>query len=636
MVKKDKKTKKTKNKNKEKIEEYSSDFGNLSVVEDVSLNEKKEINKNINLEKEGKEFKEGLSLNKDGLEIGKSSSLIIGKIDINSAFKKRHDEHYKDSKFHLIVDSIMGLIIIFLLVFVLWLSFWQPKNNIILSSKTDGLVSSGDIETFILKYETKSKIKDANLSIKLPNNFILLDVIPKNVFNENTKTFNLKNLYSGANGEIKISGYVLGEVGGSQSLGYTFNCKNCGVNGMMGSLFYNIEDSVLDMRVIKSDIFYSNLKTPIEIILENNGQNNFNDLSLKINNNWRILDNENVFNNKIILKDIEAGESKKISFSVLPLSENLNSLDLSLYLEKDGKEYLQKTFSDQVEITNPKLKTILNKDVKSINIGDKVSFSLTYDNNEDDYIDDLNFKIRISDNFKLKNLNLEESNSKIKILNDLIIIEDRVLKGQKRTINLSAEIELIEEKKNQLFKIFSETNYSFENNSISYQTATEDIKVLSDLQASVKAYYYSPQGDQIGIGPLPPKIGLPTTYWIFLDFENQGNELKDFSLSGKLSDSVFWTNRKSVLSGNLSFNNVNNRFVWDIDNIDFSQSGEAKMAINLQPKEHMSGKVVNILEDINLKAYDVFAEKWINIPFLNLDTNLKSDNLSSGQGTVQP
>jgi hypothetical protein len=616
-------TKKQSKKNK-KIAEYSSEAGNLSVIK-----------KGENLF-EKKQGEEGLKLDKNGLKIGKSSNLIVGKININSAFKKRNKKHYEDSKFHLITDSIMGLIIIVLLVFVLWLSFWQPKNNIILSSQTDGLVSSGGVETFILKYETKHRLKEANLTIKLPNNFVLLDVVPKSIFNASNNTFALKNLYSGANGEIKISGYVLGEVGGFQALGYTFNCKTCGANGIINSLLYNIEDSALEMKVIKPDVFYSNLETPVELVLKNNSSKDLNNLIIEINNNWKILNNNNIFNNKIILDNIKTGETKKISFDLLPVSISDNSLDLNLFLEKDGKTYLQKSFSDQVEINDLKLKTNLGDIVKNTNLAEEVNFFLDYSNEENYSVDDLNFKIRVSNNFKLKNLKLKESNSYIEIIDNLIVIKRDVLPNEKKTIFLSAEIENLEQKENQSFKILSETNYSVNDCSFNYQTSSEDIKLISNLKADIKVYYYTPQGDQIGIGPLPPKVGLPTTYWVFLEFNNQGNELKDFSLVGKLSDSVSWANKKSVARGDLNFNVVNNRFVWNINNINFSEKGQAKLAINFQAKKYMANEIVDLLENMSLKAYDSFAEEWINISFPSIDTNLKSDNLSFGQGIVQP
>ncbi len=609
---------KNKNKKEKKIEEFSSEVGNMSVVE-------KEENK------------EGLSIDKKGLKVGKSSNLIIGKININPPFKENLNKNHKDnSKFHLIVDSIMGLIIITLLVFVLWLSFWQPKNNIIVSSQTDGFVSSGGIETLTINYETKTKLKNTSLSLNLPNNFILLDVLPKNIFNSSTNTFTLGNLHSGANGEIKISGYVLGEVGASQVLGHTFNCKTCGVNGIMNSLAYNIEDSVLEMRIIKPEIFYSKLGTPIEIILKNNGQKNLDDLSIKINNNWRILDNENIFNNRIILDHIKKGETKKIFLSLLPLSVDSNLLELELFLEKNGRIYLQDNFSSEVTISNPKLKTNLETAVKSINPKERINFSLEYNNQEEISLNDLNFKLRASNGFKIKNLSLRESNSTIDIVEDLLIIKKDILPGEKKIIFLSAEVENPNTQKNKSFKILTETNYSLVDHSLSYQTSSKDIKLSSNLTATAKIYYYSPQGDQIGIGPLPPKVALTTTYWLFLEFNNQGNDLTDFSLTGKLSDSVFWANRKSFLEGALNFNSINNRFAWDIDVINFSQTAQAKIAVNLLPKEHMTGNIVNLVENITLKAYDSFTEEWINISLANVNTNLKADNLATGQGVVQP
>ena len=100
-------------KKKTKKETYSRDEGNLSVVSENNNSRNLGSNKNTD--------KTGLSLTSDGLNMGNGSNLFIGSLNIGSNLRKRHDKHYKDSKFHLIVDIVMAFIIIILLTIILWL-----------------------------------------------------------------------------------------------------------------------------------------------------------------------------------------------------------------------------------------------------------------------------------------------------------------------------------------------------------------------------------------------------------------------------------------------------------------------------------------------------------------------------------
>ena len=45
------------------------------------------------------------------------------------------------------------------------------------------------------------------------------------------------------------------------------------------------------------------------------------------------------------------------------------------------------------------------------------------------------------------------------------------------------------------------------------------IRLNSNLAVQVYPMYYAPTGDQLGRGPLPPKVGETTKYWIFCEVD---------------------------------------------------------------------------------------------------------------------
>src|SRR3989344_3488044 len=52
------------------------------------------------------------------------------------------------------------------------------------------------------------------------------------------------------------------------------------------------------------------------------------------------------------------------------------------------------------------------------------------------------------------------------------------------------------------------------------------------LQSSAK--YYTTEGEQLGLGPIPPIAGQPTRYWLFINVSGFTHDLSDASVSAKL------------------------------------------------------------------------------------------------------
>ncbi|MCF7820795.1 MAG: hypothetical protein K9M44_05025 [Candidatus Pacebacteria bacterium] len=602
--------------------EYSQEAGNLSIVKE----EETSLDKSST----------GLKLSSEGLKMGKGANVVIGSINIGSELRKRHERHYKNSRIHLIADIVMAGIIVILLITLLWLTFWKPANQINLSSQTKTQVQSGALETFTLKYETRHRSEDISIAVKLPKNFQLVETFPKS-YNRETNTFDLSNLSAGSNGEIKIIGYVFGHIGSQQGLGFTFNCSNCGKNGVLNSLLYNIEESVLDLQVLAPDNFYNNLETVVKITLKNNSSKSLENIIIKPSQNWRLAGSDDIYNNQLIISQLNPQESKDLNLNLIPLiAEGESELNLSLFLEKNNILYEQDNYRKSVLISNPKLKTFLNNNSLGSDILKPIDFSLSYRNEENLPISNLNFKIRSNPEFTLKSLKLKESNANIELVDNLIIIKNQTLKDQLQLINFSAEFEKKQNKINQALTLLAETSYVVGAQSINYETESQPLKLNSEIQAEATAYFYSPQGDQIGIGPMPPIAGLPTTYWIFLDVSNFGNQLTDISVSGELAENVFWEDKKSLTKGNLRYGANNKNFVWEVDNFKEEDSGSARFAVRLQAQDNMIGETPILINNLNLSAYDTFAKKQINFSLPAINTDLSQDKLSQGQGEVQP
>ncbi|MFA5163332.1 MAG: hypothetical protein WC441_02260 [Patescibacteria group bacterium] len=161
-----------------------------------------------------------------------------------------------------------------------------------------------------------------------------------------------------------------------------------------------------------------------------------------------------------------------------------------------------------------------------------------------------------------------------------------------------------------------------------------DLQVASDLKVQAKIYYHSPQGDQLGAGPLPPQVGLPTNYWVDLSLADFSLDLENFVLSLQLPAKVDFTGKKSLLSGSLKYNETNRRMIWAIPAFSAATNARAGFEIQLVPGEEDMDKVLDLLTGIRYSAFDKISNSEISGRLNNLDTNLRFDNLNQGQGRV--
>ncbi|QQG52816.1 MAG: hypothetical protein HY931_01100 [Candidatus Falkowbacteria bacterium] len=161
-----------------------------------------------------------------------------------------------------------------------------------------------------------------------------------------------------------------------------------------------------------------------------------------------------------------------------------------------------------------------------------------------------------------------------------------------------------------------------------------DIKVAAKIQARAAVYYNSPQGDQLGSGPLPPVVDLPTDFWVFFKAEPTG-DFNNFVMSAKLPDNVSFTDNSSLLAGNLIYNKDTRQVIWKVDSLSAgSDNYRAGFELELVPETKQVGKNALLAGDIRFQAEDIFSGLNDNGKIESLDTSLNEDLVNKGNGQV--
>ena len=551
----------------------------------------------------------------------------------------------RSKKVKLITDTLFIIIASIVIAFLINLYYLnQYKRNIVLDINTENQnIVSGSVEKFELKYKNNNKesIDNANIEVILPENFKITNVIPTDNFDKDTNTFQIGKIDEGENGKVEISGIVMGEINTQQKILFKLRYKKQGISqSAISSLIYNIKDSKLKTNIDLPDKIYKDTPFDTDLIIENTSENALENIKIKLTgknldiNKISSDKNINLKNNIIIIDKLEANTKININLNLSTSVEDSIEIFLENFLYYNNKDYKQSEFKKTIEIQKPKFEISIISDTKYINDSDKIKFQINYTNYEDVDIKNAKIKVLSDINSSIKNISILD-NKNFYLKDNEIIFKQDIQKDESGKIDIELNILRKNLIINQEAYIILENEYYRETDLINYKTYSSKIKLLSNINVSSKAYYYSEKGDQLGIGPLPPAVDIPTKYWIFWKANNFGNDLTNFSMSAELPENVVWTGNKSVLEGNLQYSENNKRIVWSLDKIN-KNNNEYKIGfeISIIPTIGDIGNVLQLLKNVEYSTKDSFCEIEMSKSLENLDTNLKYDIYSSGKGKI--
>ncbi len=282
-----------------------------------------------------------------------------------------------------------------------------------------------------------------------------------------------------------------------------------------------------------------------------------------------------------------------------PKSEVIYEIDIhNLPLKIEG-EWEKKTIKH--ESGKNKLNLILKNDAEQ----EIKNISLSIEGNDAKYL-------KNKENTIIEKINSQESSGKSIDLNFLNINKDI------RSLDLIINFE-----------------YYIAGQKIKDKINLKPIFLESYVTASAKAVYTSTDGDKLGIGPLPPVLGLPTNYWLFFEVNSIG-EAHDFILKIQLPKNVNFYENYSLLSGKLNYDEENKNIFWHMDNLESKDNSyQLSLEIQLVPGEDQIGTVPLLARNISYKAVDKLSGEEINGTLSNLDANLTSDKFNFGLGKVK-
>lgn len=279
---------------------------------------------------------------------------------------------------------------------------------------------------------------------------------------------------------------------------------------------------------------------------------------------------------------------------------------------------------------------LIKTEISKTNIYSGVSFDLhlRLENKSGNELTNINLTPAFAvKGFIISNVSNHDLTSRIKTSNNQIAL-DRLDAGEVIEGDISVIINTKKDSPRLVSWLFK-TTYTENQKGYSVNYNLDNLKVITDLKVKAAAYYNSQLGDQLGSGPIPPMLGLPTNYWVFFTVDNQGNDLSNLTISAKLPESVTLSNNKTLTAGDFTYNESQKRITWTVKKISVNNGRyQAGFEVQLLPTDKQVGLKPLLLTNISYLATDAYTEEKIGGKLPYIDTDLPLDIINQGQGKV--
>ncbi|MFZ4632412.1 MAG: hypothetical protein ACOYL8_04410 [Patescibacteria group bacterium] len=310
------------------------------------------------------------------------------------------------------------------------------------------------------------------------------------------------------------------------------------------------------------------------------------------------------------------------------------TISLSFYKPVAQSPYIQSIREKaKIDLNNPPLVLTYSLVSSSSHLTEGVELKVSFTNNSKLLIKNVKTDFLVVDkNFVISRIDNVNKSDDIEINNNQVSLNSL---GENESKDFILKF-YFKDKSNteRIIKWQAQNEYLVSDQLIKELVNLSDINLAAELTGSARAYYNSPQGDQLGSGPLPPVVGLPTNYWIFFDLKSAG-DFKDLVFSAKLPKEVELTDRRSLLAGDFKYNSASRQIIWTIPELK-NQSDSYRVGFEIQfvPNEGQVDKVALLLNNIKYYAHDILvnAENYVELP--EVTTNLDFDRLNNGNGKI--
>ncbi|MEK7648860.1 MAG: hypothetical protein AAB400_03000 [Patescibacteria group bacterium] len=558
--------------------------------------------------------------------------------------KDRYNTYYHPNRkqflIHWIVDISLAVLTLVLIAFIAYIQLIGPlfSSQLVLKFTQDTpTIISGAVASFTLtiKNTNGTSISNPVLSINVPRYFTILEPVSDSP--AQTVTLPLPNIIrKNETLTIHIKGTIAGEIHERQSI--TASAKGELPDGSVSDsvaeiLTYEISDSALEIgtdfpdRIILLNTFEGG------VIITNRSSVEIQDIVAFIDMPSSFVGKPNNDAQKEIrIPLIEPHESYQ-----LPIKGSINrssqdrSVDISLSLKRNGQAIIQRRSELLLPIEKNDLAIELGFQNKPTSLapGTPYNVNLTWKNTSNTELSNIQLGIDLegygitSDSLisatalqptPFRRLWTRNQVSKLDILKPG---EEHALQFNLKPSDVHSIRDLAGDSKLEItMKPFA----SYFSKNVKYTVTDTPIHMPIDTQASIKGSirYYSPEGDQIGRGSLPPRSGKTTRYVFFISASSSIHPLENAVLKAVVSQNTTIATILPTLHGESSYDKKSNTITWHIGTLSATLAQPERQVglavqIDYTPLTDASTGPSGIIKEIILTGTDAITHAPISV-----------------------
>ncbi len=570
-------------------------------------------------------------------------------------FDKRYRHKQAFAKTLFAVDLVLIGIAATLGAIALYFFFFPPssfEDNIHFEATVAPKeISTGASSTLVLRYTngTEEELRDLVFSFSYPNHFLLEEVSSKDGEYVDNHVY-IDSLGVGASGTVRIRGAMFGDVGGEQRFESTMQF----VHGEERDIpvkkqdVYSFSPSrstlALTLALPERITAFQNIEGRIDY--HNTGKIDFPAISVEpVWPEGFVFDSTNATftEGRMILPAIHAGDSGSFVFSGSledPGEDVTFVFHPSFTFGEDS--YKQQTLTHSAPVIPPQISTHHSLDKNTLKPGSTLVATIEYEHTGEFPIHDVEVGIESVSPFFKQDVYTVGGDTHPEL--------ETLQPGDRGSVEIEIPIRS---------QIFQRETRVYENLTVStrgiarytltdgvdqrVQSKGEPISTAITTPFILESFgrYATASGEQIGRGPLPPRIGKETTYWIFWHLGGTTSDIKDVVIEGILPPNVRFTGKQTASIGSgVSYDPASGTVRWSIHELSPTLSPTSKVVgvafeVGITPSESQIGSTPSLMSSVQATATDTRTGVFLSDYGPAVSTNLPKDLIAKGKSIVE-
>ncbi len=523
-----------------------------------------------------------------------------------------------------------------------------------LSASADKIKNGEHIEyTFTYQNNSKQKLTEPTVSFTLPPGFVLDTTTPLELFDTRTKTFSLPPLPPGASGNITLGGYFFGNSDEKALVASHFSYRQDGKNILeekVTPLFTIPRGSVLQTNIEAGENLVSGSTSEVTIQVKNTGTKPLTqvqfDLSLpkgEIQHTSIPLSGAKTW---VLPAVLEPGSTTILTFDFKPetLETATTSLVITPHIQIADKTFVLDRKNEHVwNVVTPHIQFGAQLENTPLYVvpGKNLTVNFTLTNNGNIALNNAVITLPVGNTLDGKQLQALNRGTLDKtgfhISSKFIAGLTEIAPGATLNIPVEIPVKTNLEGTDVFWDIHPTLQGTLQNIEGTFTSTafTPKIKIATRLSMDTSIRYYTLEGDQLGRGPLPPRVGKETKYAAIVRIGNTTSEVKNVRFTATLPSHIHWTGRRSSSQGKEpSFDATSNTVSWTTSALAPHSVATLFLELSLTPDASQVGTTPLVLKNIAVSGTDSFTEQNVSATFRDLDTSLPNDTIGKIKGVT--